>query len=90
MKKIIFALLVLSIALIGIGLVSASSDVDNVNVDFDNGNFEVSTSNGLANHRVIPDNPYDPANAPKVLPDGSIPYTPFGPIDPSPSTDIIA
>ena len=50
MKKIIFALLVLSVALIGMSFVSASSDVDGVNVDSGYGNLGDSASNNVNKH----------------------------------------
>ncbi|WP_296794104.1 hypothetical protein [uncultured Methanobrevibacter sp.] len=73
MKKIIFALLVLSVALIGMSFVSASSDVDGVNVD--------SASNNVNKHWDFPD-PYDPSFIHKIIPNWGL----NGPIDPcSPS-----
>ncbi len=73
MKKIIFALLVLSVALIGMSFVSASSDVNDVNVD--------SASNNVNKHWDFPD-PYDPSFIHKIIPNWGL----NGPIDPcSPS-----
>ncbi|WP_407432270.1 hypothetical protein [Methanobrevibacter sp.] len=78
MKKIIFALLVLSVALIGMSFVSASSDVDDVNVDSDYENLGDSASNNINKHWDFPD-PYDPANFHRILP--NVIWGPHGPID---------
>ena len=81
MKKIIFALLVLSVALIGMSFVSASSDVDGVNVDSGYGNLGDSASNNVNKHWDFPD-PYDPSFIHKIIPNWGL----NGPIDPcSPS-----
>lgn len=80
-EKIIFALLVLSVALIGMSFVSASSDVDDVNVNLGYGNLGDSASNNVNKHWVFSDL-YNPDIHNRVLPSGS--WSIYGPIDPYP------